>query len=465
MRKRLVFNAFEMNAVSHVYHGLWRHPANRQTSFNTLAFWTDLARTLERGRFDALFLADVVGIDKGHNGGRDTYFKEGIHLPANDPAILSAALIGATSNLGLMFTSSILQSHPFDFARRVSTLDHLSDGRIGWNIVTTTSRNAARNFGFDEPVAHDERYAWADEYVEVVYKLWEGSWEDGAVLNDPAAGGYANSSLIHEIGHRGQRYRVEGPHLSSPSPQRTPVLIQAGSSKAGRAFAARNAEATFVVCLTPEAARVAVNEIRRDVVAAGRDPSDLLFFQGLSFVIGSTEEEAWRKSRALDEYVSTDGLAAHVGRDLGIDFGRLDPERPVADYAIEGLRGFTQFFEEANPGRKARLIDLVTSMSYNGRIVGTPEQIADSLEAWQDAGIDGINVAYQTAPGSFVDVVDHLMPVLRARGLAQIEYAPGTLRERLFPGRPATLQGAHPATRYRRVAENASAALAATGRG
>ena len=449
MRKRLIFNAFSMNAVSHVYHGLWRHPATRQTELNQLSTWVDLARTLERGRFDALFLADVIGVDKGHNGSWDIYLKEGIHFPANDPSVLAAALIGATNQLGLMFTSSILQAHPFDFARRVSTLDHLSGGRIGWNIVTSTSRNAAANFGFTEPVPHDERYRWADEYVEIAYKLWEGSWDDDAVLLDRDGRVYADPHRIRPIDHAGSRYRVAGPHLTTPSPQRTPVLIQAGSSRAGRAFAARNAEATFLVCLTPQAAGTAIGDIRAELVQAGRRPEDLLFFQGLSFVVGSTEEEAWRQSRAIDEYVSTDGLAAHVGRDLGIDFGLLDPNKPVADYQIEGLQGFTQFFEEANPGRKARLIDLVTAMSYNGRIVGTPEQIADHLEAWQDAGIDGVNVAYQTTPGSFVEFIEHVMPELRQRGLAQREYAPGTLRERLFPGRPALLAENHPATRFR----------------
>ncbi|MDQ0391347.1 NtaA/DmoA family FMN-dependent monooxygenase [Labrys monachus] len=449
MRKRLIFNAFSMNAVSHVYHGLWRHPQTRQTELNQLSTWVELAGILEKGRFDALFLADVIGVDKGHNGSWDVYLKEGIHFPANDPSVLAAALIGATTNLGLTFTSSILQSHPFDFARRVSTLDHLSGGRVGWNIVTTTSRNAAANFGFDEPVPHDERYRWADEYVEVAYKLWEGSWDDDAVRLDRTAQVYADPTRIRTIDHVGPRYRVAGPHLTSPSPQRTPVLIQAGSSRAGRAFAARNAEATFVVCLTPEAARSAIADIRVELAKAGRRPEDLLFFQGLSFVVGSTEEEAWRKARAIDDYVSTDGLAAHVGRDLGIDFGLLDPQKPVADYKIEGLQGFTQFFEEANPGKRARLVDLVTAMSYNGRIVGTPEQIADRLEDWQDAGIDGVNVAYQTTPGSFVDFIDHVMPVLRERGLAQRDYAPGTLRERLFPGRPAFLARNHPAARFR----------------
>lgn len=447
MPRRLIFNAFSMNAVSHVYHGLWRHPDTKQTEINDIATWVELARILERGKFDSLFLADVLGVDGGHSGNWDIYLKEGIHFPVNDPSILVAALITSTEHLGFAFTSSILQSHPFEFARRVSTLDHLSKGRIGWNIVTSTSRNAAANFGFDTPVAHDERYRWADEYMEVVYKLWETSWEADAILADRSPGVFAAPDRIHPINHKGERYSVKGPHLSSPSPQRTPVLIQAGSSTAGRAFAARNAEATFVVCHNPEAARKAVANIRGELAAAGRNNDDLLFFQGLSFVVGSTEEEAWEKSRALDEYISTDGLAAHIGRDLGIDFGLLDPDKPVADYKIEGLQGFTQLFEEANPGKAARLSDLVNSMSYNGRIVGTPEHIADELERWRQAGIDGINVAYQTTPNSFVDFIDHVMPVLRDRGLAQSDYAPGTLRERLFPGQPARINSRHPAAR------------------
>ncbi|XBS71537.1 NtaA/DmoA family FMN-dependent monooxygenase [Acerihabitans sp. KWT182] len=353
MPKRLIFNAFSMNAVSHVYHGLWRHPETRQTELNDISAWVDLARILEKGKFDSLFLADALGLDSGHNGSWDIYAEQGIHFPVNDPTVLAAALITSTEHLGLAFTSSILQSHPFDFARRVSTLDHLSRGRIGWNIVTSTSRNAAQNFGFDGPVAHDERYRWADEYMAVVYKLWERSWDQDAVVADRRAGRYADPHKIHAIDHQGERYRVRGPHLSSPSPQRTPFLIQAGSSTAGRAFAERNAEATFVVCLTPESARTAISGLRAGLVRAGRRPEDLLVFQGLSFVVGSTDEEAARKARALDEYVSTDGLAAHVGRDLGIDFGRLDPDRPVADFNIEGLQGFTRFYEEAHPGKKS----------------------------------------------------------------------------------------------------------------
>ena len=456
----MIFNGFSMNVVSHIYHGLWRHPDTKQTEFNDLGTWIELAKLLEAGKFDALFLADVIGVDPAYRGSWDTYVKEAVQIPANDSAALAAALIGVTENLGLVFTSSILSEHPFSFARRLSTLDHLSHGRIGWNIVTSVSHNAAQNFGFERIVAHDERYAWAEEYMEVVYKLWEGSWDDDAVIADKRAGIYADPSKVHRIYHRGRRYQVLGPHLTAPSPQRTPVLCQAGSSRAGRTFAARHAEGTFIISPSPEGARAAIAETRRLARETGRDPSDLLFIQGLSFVVGSTEEEAKRNSREIDEYVSLDGLAAHISRDMGIDLGLLDPDRPIDEYSIEGLQGYVRLFEEANPGKKARVADLANSLSYNGRIIGTPETIADQLEVWQSAGIDGVNVMYQTTPGSFKTFIEHVMPVLRQRGLAQQEYAAGTLRQRLFPGRPARLIERHPATRHRgafsRVSEQAA---------
>ena len=449
MTRRLILNGFSMNAVSHVFHGLWRHPETRQTEFNDLATWVELAKLLERGRFDALFIADIIGTDPAYKGSWDTYLEEAVQIPINDSGVLAAALIGATEHLGLTFTSSILQEHPFNFARKVSTLDHLSKGRIGWNIVTSVSHNAAQNFGFDKIVPHDERYAWAHEYVDVVYKLWEGSWDDDALVNDKLANLYAHPDRVHHIHHQSKRYKVLGPHLSQPSPQRTPVLFQAGSSVAGRGFAARHAEGTFIVSLNPQGVRRLTEEVRAQVQAAGRDPDDLKFIQGLSFVIGSTEDEARRKARDLDEYVSTDGLLAHISRDLGIDLGLLDPDRPVEELKIEGVQGLVRVFEEGNPGQRARVRDLGAAYAHNTRMIGTPEQIADNLAVWQAAGMDGINLVYHTTPGSFAEFIDEVIPVLRKRGLAQAEYAPGTYRERLFPGRAALLNDRHPAARYR----------------
>ncbi|WP_348520047.1 NtaA/DmoA family FMN-dependent monooxygenase [Arenivirga flava] len=211
-----------MFTPSHIQHGQWRRPDARYEEFETLAFWQGIARTLERGRFDAMFFADVVGTYGPIGGSLDVNAAEGLQLPNNDPSVLLAALIGSTEHLGLAMTSSILQAHPFEFARRVSTLDHLSGGRVAWNIVTSYQENAARNFGLDRLPDHDERYRQAEEYLEVVYKLWEGSWDDDAVVRDKS-GVFSDPAGVHRIGHRGEFYAVEGPHLSAPSPQRTPT--------------------------------------------------------------------------------------------------------------------------------------------------------------------------------------------------------------------------------------------------
>lgn len=450
MTRRLIFNGFSMNAVSHVYHGLWRRPETRQTEFNDLAPWVELVQLLERGKFDSLFLADIIGIDPAYKGGWDHYIEEAVQIPINDSGVLAAALIGATENLGLVFTSSILQDHPFNFARRVSTFDHLSKGRVGWNIVTSVSHNAAQNFGFDRIVPHDQRYQWADEYIDVVYKLWEGSWDDDAVILDRAGNRYADPARVHRIHHSGGRYKVLGPHLSQPSPQRTPVLFQAGASRAGRAFAARNAEGTFIAALSPEGVRKVAADIRGQAVAAGRHADDVKIIQGLTFVVGSTEDEARRRARDLEEDTSLDGLLAHISRDLGIDLGQLDPDRPVDELEIDGVQGIIRFFEEAHPGKRATVRDLGFAYAGTNRIIGTPEQIADELERWQEAGIDGVNVIYQTTPGTFADFIRHVTPVLQARGLQQKDYAPGTLRDRLF-GTGPRLPTRHPAARHRHL--------------
>ncbi len=449
MPQRLIFNGFSMNAVSHVFHGLWRRPDTRQTEFNDLQTWVELAQLLERGKFDSLFVADVIGVDPSYRGDWNTYIQEAVQIPINDSSTLIASLVHATQHLGLTFTSSILQDHPFSFARRVSTLDHLSKGRIGWNIVTSVSHNAAQNFGFDRIVPHEERYEWAHEYLDVVYKLWEGSWDEDALIVDKIKGVYADPEKVHRIHHEGKRYKVLGPHLTVPSPQRVPVLYQAGASTAGRGLAATHAEGTFIASQTPEGAAKLTQQVRGLVQAAGRDADDLLFIQGMSFVVGSTEDEARRLARDLDEDISIDGLAAHISRDLGVDLGLLEPDRPIDDLKIDGVQGLIRFFEEAHPGERPTVRSLISAYAASGRIVGTPESIADQLATWQAAGVDGINVIYHRTPHSFAAFIDEVIPVLQDRGLAQREYADGTLREKLFAGRGARLNARHPAAKYR----------------
>ncbi|MGV1049787.1 MAG: LLM class flavin-dependent oxidoreductase [Solirubrobacterales bacterium] len=447
---RLRFNAFTMNCVSHIHHGQWTRPDTRQTEYAGLEPWVELAQLLERGKFDAIFLADVIGTYDTYRGGRDTSVLEGLQIPVNDPSLLIPAMAYATEEIGFAFTHSILQDHPFNFARRISTLDHLTGGRVAWNVVTSYLENAGRNLGYGGLPPHDERYERAEEYLEVIYKLLEASWEDDAVLRDLERGVYADPAKIHDIDHVGRFYDVVGPHLSEPSPQRTPVLFQAGSSDRGRDFAARHAEAVFIIARNVEAARAQVADTQARAARAGRDPGDVVCFQGLAAIVGGTEEEAQRKAAELDERASDEGYAAHMAGNIGLDLSDIDLEAPINElperYAGQSMmKGLI----EAAPDKAWTFADLVRWVSTI-RVVGAPEQIADHLQELADAGVGGINLMYYTTPGSFEEFIDGVTPVLQERGLQQREYRPGTLREKLSDGADGPrISARHPASGYR----------------
>lgn len=443
----LHFNAFVMNTPSHIQHGQWRHPDSNQVRFNDVAFWIDLVRILEKGLFDAVFFADVVGLYGPLNGSYDVNVREGLQIPSNDPSVLLSALAVNTEHLGLAFTSSVLQEHPFNFARKVSTLDHISKGRIAWNIVTSSLENSARNFGFDQLTEHDQRYEWATEYLDVAYKLWEGSWDEDALLIDRERGVFSDPAKIHKIHHIGQRYRVEGPHLCSPSPQRTPLLYQAGASAAGRRFAAANAEAQFIAAPSPGVAAELIRETRALAVAAGRLPEDIKFFQGASLIIGSTEAEARRIEADYNAYASRDGFLAHMN--FAVDrYGNPYPaDTPLASIKTNASQSLLQWLSKSLPDREPTVADLGDLVSRRGRIVGTPEQIADQLLLWQQAGVDGINLVNWRLPDSYELFIAHVLPVLQQRGLAQREYRKGSLRKKIFG--TDRLPDRHPGARYR----------------
>lgn len=447
----LRFNAFAMNCASHITHGQWRRPDTKQTAYTDLDTWVELAKILERGRFDALFLADVVGPYETYGGSRDTAVREGLQIPVNDPSLLLPALAHATEHLGLAFTQSILQEHPYNFARRLSTLDHLTKGRVAWNIVTSYLEGAGRNLGFGGLPLHAERYERAHEYLDVLYKLLEGSWEDDAVLRDAERGIYSDPAKIHDVRHRGKFYEIDGPHLSEPSPQRVPLLFQAGSSEAGREFAAAHAEAVFLGAVSPEGARAQIEDVRARAVRRGRDPQDIVFFQGLTLIIGSTEEEAARKRELYEEYASFEGFAAHLSGSIGVDLAEIDFDAPIGEIDTNGVKGFARALIEGEPNKTWTFGEVLKNRVWTRPISGVPEQIADELELWRAAGVGGINLSYVTLPGSFADFADHLAPVLQERGLLKREYAEGTLREKFF-GRSARLPSTHPAAAYRRTA-------------
>lgn len=446
----LRLSAFVMNTASHIQHGLWRHPDAQQHRFDDVDLWIDQARTLDRGGFDLMFFADVVGLYGPGDGDFTVQAREGLQFPNLDPSVLVPALAVSTEQLGFAITSSVLQAHPFEFARRMSTLDAITRGRIGWNVVTSALDGAARNFGEERLLPHDERYVWAEEYLEVVYRLWEESWDDDALRRDKAAGVFSDAGRIRRIDHRGPRYSVAGPHLAAPTPQRTPVIFQAGSSPAGRAFAARHAEGQFLLSSTPDRTEALIRETRALAVGAGRHEDDLGFYLGLSFVIGSTEEEARRLEAEIDEHLSPDGFLVHSNLGFDPDTGEpLDPDTPLSQVRTEAGRSHLTWLQEIAGDREPTIADLARlSARLRGRVVGTPEQIADELTEWRRRGVDGVNVMNWMLPGSYEDVVEHLVPTLRARGLVAPEPVPGqTLRQRLS-GRDR-LPRRHPAGAYR----------------
>ena len=295
---------------------------------------------------------------------------------------------------------------------------------------------------------HDERYEWAEEYVDVLYKLWEGSWDEGALVQNRETGLHADPEKVHKINHVGKWYKVEGPHLVSPSPQRTPVLFQAGSSTAGKDFSSRNAEAVFIIAPNPEIARTLIEETRALAVQNGRDAKDIRFYQGLHFVVGKTKEEAERKAAELEGKIDYHMMIAHSAGGLGIDFGKAGLDTPIEDIETEGTKSILEWLKQSIKGRKPVVGDFAELRSRSSRIVGTPEMIADQLRLWREAGVDGINVINATIPGSYDEFIDEVLPVLRERGLARGREAnDGTLRSALFG--TDQLNERHPAAQYR----------------
>ncbi|MFA7514085.1 MAG: NtaA/DmoA family FMN-dependent monooxygenase, partial [Mycolicibacterium vanbaalenii] len=302
--------------------------------------------------------------------------------------------------------------------------------------------------GHEGTLAHDQRYEWANEYVDVTYKLWEGSWDDDALVQDKERSVHSDPSKIHKINHVGRRYTVEGPHFTSPSPQRTPVLFQAGSSPAGQLFSARNAEGVYISSPTPADAHKLTGETRALAAANGRDPQDITFAQGLSFVIGDTHAEAVRRNDELKRYLDVEGVALHALGDAGIDAGNLPLDTPISALGeFTGIQSFSRWAAEISGNDEPTIRDMAWALEGANRVVGTPKEIADRLEEWREAGVDGINVYHATLPASFREVADRLFPTLRERGLIGTDKS-GTLRHKLL-GRGDRLPDTHPAARYR----------------
>ncbi|SFI75905.1 LLM class flavin-dependent oxidoreductase [Methylobacterium brachiatum] len=450
-RKQIRLNAFNMNCVGHINHGLWTHPRDRSSDYNTLRYWTDQAKLLERGLFDGLFIADISGVYDIYGGGIDVTAREAVQLPVNDPSLLVPAMAAVTEHLGFGVTVNVHTEAPYTFARRLSTLDHLTGGRIGWNIVTGYLDSAHRGLSGGTLPSHDRRYDYADEYLEVLYKLWEGSWDDAAVRRDREARVFSDPAHIRPVSHHGTFFDVEAYHLSEPSVQRTPVLYQAGASGRGRAFAGRHAECVFISARDRGTAREAVRAIRAEAVAAGRHPEDVKVFVGLAVIPGRSRAEAEEKRADYLRYASPEAGLAHFSASTGIDFARygLDEAIPY------GPGNAIQSANAAAAKRGLTKRDLLAELELGGRyavLAGDAVSIADELQAWVEEGeVDGFNLSRIVVPESFSDFIDIVIPELQDRGLYKTAYADGSYRRKLF-GQGDRLPERHAAHAFRGAA-------------
>ena len=452
-KKKILLNAFNMNCVGHINHGLWTHPRDTSSQYKTIEYWTELARLLERGLFDGLFLADIVGVYDVYQQSVDVPLKESIQLPVNDPLLLVSAMAAVTKNLGFGLTANLTYEPPYLFARRLSTLDHLSRGRVGWNIVTGYLDSAAKAMGLDAQPEHDRRYDQADEYLEVLYKLWEGSWENDAVIEDRQQRIYARPEKVHKVRHQGEFYKVEGYHLCEPSPQRTPVLFQAGASERGLGFAGQHAECVFISGQTKAATRAQVDKVRAAAVAAGRDPEAIKVFMGISVIVAASEDEARAKHAEYLRHASAEAGVAHFSSSTGIDFSAYELDEPIQYVKSNAIQSATKHLQN-NDWTRRRLLD---QHALGGRyitLIGSPEQVADELESWiAETGLDGFNLARTVTPESYEDFIDLVIPELQARGSYKTAYDPGSLRQKLFPAGTAHLPADHPGAGYRHTTE------------
>lgn len=427
MERQIHLNLFISSRGHH--EAAWRHPAASTCSLSDIRYYQDLAQKAESGLFDSIFLADqlALGDDISHSA-----------RTALEPITVLAALAVSTSRIGLIATASTTYTEPFNLARQFASLDHISCGRIGWNIVTSWLAAAARNYGGSTQVSHAQRYERADEFMTIVKGLWD-SWAHDAVLDDRATGRYANAQRIRPINHEGDFYRVAGPLNLPRCPQGRPVLVQAGSSDTGRAFAARHAEAIFTAQLEKTAAQNFYADLKSRVVAQGRVPNQVLILPGLSPLIASSEVEAQRLSEGLVELTNPEaGRKRLSGRFGGHDFSHLPLDKPLEpeDFpdpsSVEAARSRTEVILGLVCRKKPTLRQLLAILAGargHNTLAGTPEQIADFIEQWVNEGAaDGFNIMPPVLPAMLEVFIAEVIPLLQRRGIFRTAYEGKTLR-------------------------------------
>jgi FMN-dependent oxidoreductase (nitrilotriacetate monooxygenase family) len=440
--RTLHLNAFLVGNGHH--EASWRLPASDPQAETDIGHFQDLARTAERGRLDSIFLADSPSL-----------WGDVERRPAGtlEPTVLLTAIAVVTERIGLIATASTTYNDPFNLARRFASVDHVSGGRAGWNVVTTAAPDAAANFGLDGQPTHRERYERADEFMAVAYGLWD-SWDDDAVVADKAAGLWGDSRRVRPIDHVGRHFTVRGPLNVPRSPQGRPLIVQAGSSESGRGFAARHAEAIFTAQQTLADGQAFYADIKQRVAALGRDPGAVKVLPGIVPVLGATEADARARDRQLDELIRPEYARRQLAQVLGVapESLPLDRELPADlpdEDEIEGAK--SRYTLVVNLARRERLtVRQLIGRLGGGRghrtFAGTPEQVADTIVEWFDAGAaDGFNIMPAALPADLDAFVDHVVPLLQARGLFRTDYEGTTLRDHYGLARPSSRPAVAPA--------------------
>ncbi|WP_437780941.1 LLM class flavin-dependent oxidoreductase [Sorangium sp. So ce1097] len=433
---KLHLNAFLMSVGHH--EASWRLPESDPFANTNVEHFKNLARIAERGKLDSLFLADSPVL--WNNVGR---------RPAGtlEPTVLLAALAGVTEHIGLIATASTTYNEPFNLARRFASLDHISGGRAGWNIVTTAGVDAARNFNLDELPAHGERYARAAEFIDVSLKLWD-SWDDDAPLGDKERGVWGDDGKIYPPRHVGRYFKVEGALNVPRPPQGYPLLVQAGSSEDGKELAARYAEAVFTAQQTLEDAQQFYADLKARVRGLGRDPEGIKILPGIVPVIGATEAEARALDAELERLIKPEYAKRQLAQTLRVKPEELDldaelPKDLPSEDEIEGAKSrYTLIVTLARRERLTvrQLIGRLGGGRGHRTFAGTPEQVADAIQHWWERGAaDGFNVMPPVLPSGLEAFIDHVVPLLQKRGLFRTEYEGKTLRDRYGLPRPANL--------------------------
>jgi FMN-dependent oxidoreductase (nitrilotriacetate monooxygenase family) len=453
--KRIGLGVFESTRPQNSNKIAWTHPQSRHAEYASLGFWIDMARMLDAADFEFLFFADGYGYPMSGDTASDASIRYG-GFPGVESQMLIPALAQATRNLGLVYTTPTGLDHPIQMARRLATLDHLSNGRVGLNMVTGSGQDTiALLFGHDEMRGHELRYARMQEYIDLCLQYWEGCWEDDAVVKDLATGMYADPAKVHRIDHEGEFYRTHGYLAVEPSPQRTPVLFQAGTSDTGKDFAARYAECVFVKSDSLDRTAANVADIRRRAEAYGRDGRDIKMYCSVTIVAGATTEDAWELRRSIIAQQTDESVAATYRNFTGIDLLTLDPDQPLTQRGRDlgelnqsDVARYLPKEGEVGPTVREILDDLKGTRASDWTIVGDGAAVADGMERIVDAtDIDGFMLQPALDIVELQRFIDHALPELKRRGRREPTGPAATFRERLSGD--SRLQPTHPGAAYR----------------